>query len=37
MPVRNLTFDNSKMKAYLDDEHVSFEEGIREEIKEFKL
>jgi UDP-glucose 4-epimerase len=37
IPVRNLVFDNTKMKHYLAAENVLFEEGIKEEISRFKL
>jgi UDP-glucose 4-epimerase len=33
IPVRNIVFDNSKMRQLLCDEKISFEEGIKEEIE----
>jgi nucleoside-diphosphate-sugar epimerase len=37
VPVRNLVFDSSKMRQFLGEELISFEDGIKEEISNFKL
>lgn len=37
VPVRNLVFDNRKMQTYLTGEQMSFQEGIKEEILNFRL
>lgn len=36
-PVKDLVFDNSKMQKYLSKEKITFEEGIMEEVNNFKV
>lgn len=37
IPVKDLVFDNSKMQKYLSKEKITFEEGIMEEVNNFKV